>query len=78
MTELNELHEKIVQSYKNVRSYPASSIGGHPNTNTMLDLTIQRIIAEYNSQIVNPDKFSEEPITFDTLNFSDYYKSPFL
>ena len=77
LTALNELHDSIMQAYKSDKSYPASSFGGNPSTNAMLDLTLQKIIAEYNSQIVKSDNSSEEPITFDTLNFTGHYKSPF-
>ena len=78
LTVLDELHNNIIQSHKNVKFYPASSIGGHPSTNTMLDLTIQRIIDEYNSHIVNPENYSEEnKTTFGTLNFTSHYMSPF-
>ncbi len=78
LTVLDELHNNIIQSHKNVKFYPASSIGGHPSTNTMLDLTIQRIIDEYNSHIVNPENYSDEnKTTFDTLNFTSHYMSPF-
>ena len=77
LTALYELHDSIMQAYKSDKSYPASSFGGNPSTNAMLDLTLQKIIAEYNSQIVKSDISSEEPITFDTLNFTGHYKSPF-
>ena len=77
LTALNELHDSIMQAYKSDKSYPASSFSGNPSTNAMLDLTLQKIIAEYNSQIVKSDNSSEEPITFDTLNFTGHYKSPF-
>ena len=77
LTALYELHDSIMQAYKSDKSYPASSFGGNPSTNAMLDLTLQKIIAEYNSQIAKSDNSSEEPITFDTLNFTGHYKSPF-
>ena len=77
LTALYELHDSIMQAYKSDKSYPASSFSGNPSTNAMLDLTLQKIIAEYNSQIVKSDNSSEEPITFDTLNFTGHYKSPF-
>ena len=78
LTALNELHDSIMQAYKSDKSYPASSFGGNPSTNEMLDLTLQKIIAEYNSQIVKSDNSKEEHIiTFDALNFTSHYKSPF-
>ena len=78
LTALYELHDSIMQAYKSDKSYPASSFGGNPSTNEMLDLTLQKIIAEYNSQIVKSDNSKEEHIiTFDALNFTSHYKSPF-
>ena len=78
LTVLDELHDSIMQACKSVKSYPASYFSGKkPSSNVMLDLTLQKIIAEYNSQIVNPDNSSEEPIALDPLNFTWDYKSPF-
>ena len=77
LTALYELHDSIMQAYKSDKSNPASSFGGNTSTNAMLVLTLQKIIAEYNSQIVKSDNSSEEPITFDTFNFTGHYKSPF-
>jgi len=77
LTELNELHEKIVQAHKKAEYYPASHFKSNPDTNTLLDSAIQRILAEYNSQIMYQDNHEEDCIILEDRNFMDSYRSLF-
>ena len=77
LTELNELHEKIVQAHKKAEYYPASHFKSNPDTNTLLDSAIQRILAEYNSQIMHQDNHEEDCIILEDRNFMDSYRSLF-
>lgn len=74
LTELNELHDSIMQAYINVKYYPISHFKCNPDTNTLLDSAIQRILADYNSQIMLNDYHEEDCLTLEGRNFMGSYR----